>query len=110
MANTQNKNKAMYYTYILKSIKTSGAIYIGYTSDLKSRLSQHNSPNNNGYSKRHAPWVVETYVAFSDEKDAKKFELYLKSNSGKAFMKKRLISNQFKEILEQFNNGRNKER
>ncbi|KAF0146153.1 MAG: excinuclease ABC protein C subunit [Nitrospirae bacterium] len=100
----------MYYTYILKSIKTAGAIYIGHTSDLKSRVSQHNSPNNNGYSKRHAPWAVETYIAFADEKDAKTFELYLKSSSGKAFMKKRLISNEFREALEKFNNGRIKNR
>lgn len=98
----------MHYTY---SLKTPGAmIYIGYTCDLESRIPQHNSLQNNGYTKRHAPWVLETYLAFSEEKDTKNFELYLKSNSGKAFMKKRLISNQFKEVLEQFNNGRNKER
>jgi len=98
----------MYYTYILRSIKNPGAIYIGYTSDLTSRMTRHNSPNNPGYSKRHAPWELETYIAFSDEKDAKTFKLYLKSSSGKAFMKKRLISSDFKEALEKFNNGRNK--
>lgn len=98
----------MYYTYILRSLKNPGAIYIGYTGDLKSRIAQHNSPNNNAYSKRHAPWAVETYIAFADEKDAKTFELYLKSSSGKAFMKKRLISSEFREALEKFNNGRNK--
>jgi putative endonuclease len=98
----------MYYTYILRSIKNPGAIYIGYTSDLKSRLAHHNGPHNHGYTKRHAPWDVETYVAFSEEMDAKRFEVYLKSSSGKAFMKKRLISSQFKKNLEEFNNNRNK--
>ena len=95
-----------YCTYILKSSKNSGAIYIGYTKDLKARLAQHNSPENPGYSKRYAPWVLETYLAFSDEIEAKRFEIYLKSSSGKAFMRKRLISNQFKEALEKFNNSR----
>ncbi len=98
----------MYYTYILKSLKVPGAIYIGYTSDLKSRLADHNSPQNAGYSKRHAPRRIETYLAFSDQDDAKRFETYLKSSSGKAFLKKRLVSVQFKEALEKFNNGRNK--
>jgi len=96
----------MYFTYILRSLKTSGAIYIGYTNDLKSRLANHNSPQNTGYTKRHAPWEVETYLAFSDRAEAKRFEHYLKSSSGKAFMKKRLISNHFKEALVEFNNGR----
>jgi len=81
----------MYYTYILKSLKVPGAIYIGYTSDLKSRLASHNSHQNHGYTKRNAPWEVESYIAFCEEGDAKRFEVYLKSNSGKAFMKKRLI-------------------
>ena len=82
----------MFYTYILKSIKIPGAVYIGYTSDLKRRLSQHNDPQNTGYSKRYASWMVETYLAFSEEEEARRFEIYLKSSSGKAFMRKRLIS------------------
>lgn len=96
----------MFYTYILKSTKQDGAIYIGSTEDLKLRLSQHNNPNSKAYSKRHAPWVIETYLSFTDIKQAKEFERYLKSNSGKAFMRKRLISDQFKEVLAKFNNGR----
>lgn len=97
----------MYYTYILKSIKQSGAIYIGSTSDLKLRLKQHNNLDS-AYSKKYAPWEVETYVAFRNIKEAEGFEMYLKSNSGKAFLRKRLISNYFKAALAKFNNGRNK--
>ncbi len=40
------------------------------------------------------------------EIEASKFEKYLKSSSGKSFMKKHLISNHFKEALKKFNNGR----
>ena len=89
-------------------MKNPSAIYIGYTGDLGARIAQHNSFQNNGYTKRYAPWVLETYLAFSEEKDAKRFELYLKSSSEKAFMRKRLISNQFKEGMEKFNNGNKK--
>jgi predicted GIY-YIG superfamily endonuclease len=98
----------MYYTYILRSVKNHGAIYVGYTSDLKSRLAHHNNPQNHGYTKRYAPWEIESYIAFSDKEEAKRFELYLKSSSGKAFMKKRLVSSRFKEALKEFNSGRRK--
>jgi hypothetical protein len=40
--------------------------------------------------KSHAPWVIETYLAFSDKKQALEFEKYLRSHSGKAFSSKRL--------------------
>ncbi len=96
----------MYYTYILKSKVRAGAIYIGYTSDLKKRLTEHNNPAYKSYSKRFAPWETESYFAFSTEQQAKDFETYLKGNSGKAFMRKRLLSEEFKRALEKFNNGR----
>ena len=96
----------MYYTYILKSIAQPGAIYIGYTHDLKVRISQHNDPNNTGYTKRYAPWAVETYISFSEEQQAKDFEQYLKSTSGHTFLRKRLITTDFRQALEEFNNGR----
>lgn len=95
----------MYYVYILRSLKQEGAIYIGLTSDLKARLKSHNSKQNL-YTKRHAPWEIETYIAFTTAQDAKDFEKYLKGGSGKAFLQKHLISKQFKEALVKFNNGR----
>ena len=95
----------MYYTYILKSIKQPGAIYIGYTADLKSRVAQHNSGKSK-YTSKYSPWEVESYLAFSTKTEAESFEKYLKSSSGKSFMKKHLISMQFREALAEFNNAR----
>ena len=95
----------MYYVYILRSLEQEGAIYIGYTPYLKARLKSHNS-GENLYSKRYAPWAIETYISFSDEQDAKDFEKYLKGGSGKAFLQKHLISRGFKRALKKFNNGR----
>lgn len=94
----------MFYVYILRSTKQAGAIYIGYTPNLKARLKSHNSQQN-AYSKRHAPWEIETYIAFSSERDAKNFERYLKGGSGKAFLRKHLVSDDFREALRKFNNG-----
>lgn len=96
----------MFYTYILSSTKQKGAIYIGSTKDLKKRLDEHNKLVGPDHSRKYAPWIIETYLAFSDLSEAKRFERYLKSSSGKAFLRKRLISGVFKNTLEKFNNGR----
>jgi putative endonuclease len=81
---------SMYYVYILKSSK-SGIFYTGLTTDLRRRFQEHNT----GLSfatKPYIPWMLAYYSAFETQKLAKDFELYLKSGSGKAFMKKRLVS------------------
>ena len=96
----------MYYTYILRSIKTPGAIYIGSTPDLESQLIRHNSLQDEGNTGKNIPWEIESYIAFAQKKDAKKFEVFLKSGPGKDFMKKRLLSNQLREDLEKFKNAR----
>jgi putative endonuclease len=71
----------MNYVYVLKSKKDNG-FYIGYTKDLKKRFLQHNS----GYSKStkpRAPFVLIYYEAFSNNKDARAREVFLKSGYGR---------------------------
>ncbi len=80
----------MYYVYILTSQKDPEKIYIGLTTDLNNRLEEHNSFQSS-YSKRCAPWQLNTYMAFTSKPAAVKFETYLKSGSGFAFLKKRLL-------------------
>ena len=80
----------MYIVYILISQKDPNRYYIGLTDNLEKRLKRHNS-SQSYYSKRYAPWQTEAYVAFNNRKLAEKFERYLKSGSGHAFLKKRLI-------------------
>ena len=81
-----------YYTYILQSQKNN-SLYIGYTSDLKKRLKEHNS----GMSKATKPFVpykLIFYEAFLNRIDAKNREEYLKGGYGrktiKAMMRKYL--------------------
>ncbi len=91
----------MFYTYILLSSK-SHIFYFGYTNNLKTRLKLHNSGKVKS-TKTHLPWRLIWYGAFSNEKEARDFETYLKSGSGKAFAYKRLVS----EALEKdFSKGR----
>lgn len=80
----------MYYCYILLSLK-SHIFYFGSTNDLKIRIELHNIGKVKS-TKPHIPWKLVWYGAFVLEKEARDFELYLKSGSGKAFAYKRLIS------------------
>ncbi len=80
----------MQYVYVLVSQVNKSKIYIGRTEDLDSRFRQHNSGQGD-YSRRWKPWQIETYIAFSSESLAVKFEKYLKGGSGFAFLKKRFL-------------------
>jgi len=80
----------MYVVYILKSIKDPSRYYIGMTEELNRRLREHNN-SKSGYSKKYAPWEIETYISFRSRLLAERFEKYLKAGSGQAFLKKRLL-------------------
>ncbi len=80
----------MYYTYILRSIK-SKIFYYGHTDNLKERMYQHNAGLSKS-TKPHRPWKLVFYAAFETKQQAKNFEQYLKTGSGKAFAYKRLVS------------------
>ena len=75
----------MHYVYLLRSETSSNQRYVGVTSDLRCRLSEHNARRSRHTSK-YAPWKLVTYVAFSDARKAETFERYL--NSGHAFANK----------------------
>jgi len=80
----------MYYAYILLSSK-SHSFYFGSAKDLKYRFRLHNNGKVKS-TKPYIPWRLVWYGSFETEKQARDFELYLKSGSGKAFAYKRLIS------------------
>ena len=80
----------MYYCYILLSSK-SHIFYFGSAINLKKRLKLHNTGQVRS-TKPHLPWTLVWYAAFDTEKQARDFELYLKTGSGKAFAYKRLVS------------------
>ena len=80
-----------YYVYILKSKSNKERIYIGYTGDLNKRIEEHSNPDASSYTRQYAPWELETYTVFKDKQLAQQYEIYLKSQSGRAFLRKRLI-------------------
>ena len=66
-----------YYTYILQSHQDS-RLYFGQTQNLEKRLQEHNSGQSK-YTKPYLPWDIVAYKAFTDRKQALKFEKMLKN-------------------------------
>jgi putative endonuclease len=77
-----------YYVYILRC--SNNRTYVGCTKDLDDRLDRHNRGSVPA-TKDIRPAKLITFIAFSDKDKAFEFEKYLKSGSGRAFLKKRFI-------------------
>lgn len=78
----------MYYVYLIQSIDFPQQRYIGFTADLKRRISDHNKGLSK-HTKKYMPWNLMVYHAFKEKDKAQEFEFYLKTGSGKAFSSKR---------------------
>src|SRR5919106_6233663 len=73
--------------YILRSDADPSRHYIGITNDLRGRLDWHNH-GPGGHTTNHRPWSVVVSMEFPSEHEARRFEKYLKSGSGRAFTKR----------------------
>ena len=80
---------AFYYVYILQSKIDQNRYYTGFTENIDKRLKDHNSGKDTHTSK-YKPWRIKTAIAFTDRQKALDFEIYLKTQSGRAFARKRL--------------------
>ena len=66
----------MYYVYVLQNEANATDYYVGYSSDLKQRLEEHNSGKN--ASTRGRRWRLVYYEAYLSETVARKRERLLK--------------------------------
>jgi predicted GIY-YIG superfamily endonuclease len=80
----------MKYVYFLESVDQPEQRYVGLADDLRARVAAHNA-GQSPHTQKFKPWRLVTYVAFADEAKAVAFERYMKTGSGRAFAKKRLI-------------------
>ena len=80
----------MHYVYLLKSEGHPRQPYVGSTRDLRQRLKDHND-GRSPHTAKFRPWVLVAYFAFRQEKMAIAFEKYLKSGSGRAFIRRRFL-------------------
>lgn len=74
-----------YYVYILQSEKNK-SLYIGYSTDLRKRVREHNSGKNLA-TKPFIPYKLIFYEAFLNRIDAKNREEYLKGGYGRKTIK-----------------------
>lgn len=84
-----------YCVYVLLSLKDY-RFYTGYTTNLKQRVEDHNLGKNVS-TKNRRPLRLIYFEGYLDKVDAKKREIFLKSGSGKKYIKKQL-SNYLSEI------------
>jgi putative endonuclease len=61
--------------------------YVGFTSDLQSRLLSHNSLATKGFTVLYRPWTLIHTEVFETKSEAMKREKWLKSGVGRAFIK-----------------------
>ncbi len=80
----------MYTVYVLRSQKD-GKRYIGYTSDLRRRLCEHNGGETTSTRWRR-PFVVVYTEIFEDKAEAQRREKFFKSGAGRN-ESKRLLGN-----------------
>jgi putative endonuclease len=64
-------------------------LYIGYSSDLRRRLTQHKQGASRATSYR-GPWKLIYYEAYIEQADALGREKYLKSGGGRRFFRAQL--------------------
>ena len=81
----------MWYVYIIRSTALPKQEYVGATADLKRRVADHNAGKST-HTAKFMPWELVWYSAFTDKYKALAFETYLKSHSGRAFARKRLLT------------------
>jgi putative endonuclease len=78
-------NKYVYFVYALIS-KKDNRIYVGFTTNLKRRINEHNS----GYvfsTKGYKPWILFYKEEVETRVQARSREKYLKSGIGKEHLK-----------------------
>lgn len=81
----------MFHVYILRSVSCPSQIYIGFSAiDMEKRLKRHNAGSTPATC-RYRPWEIAWQGSFVSKETAVDFENYLKSGSGRAFLRKRLI-------------------
>jgi putative endonuclease len=73
-----------FYSYILYSPEFH-KIYIGYTSNLESRIYWHNNGPKKGYTGKYRPWSLVYFESYTLKSEALEREKYLKTGIGRTF-------------------------
>lgn len=83
-------NAVVHFVYIICSLDKPTQIYVGIARDLKKRIQKHNEGGNK-HTAKFRPWKLIWFGGFPSKSKAATFERYLKTSSGIAFRRKRLM-------------------
>jgi putative endonuclease len=75
----------MYYVYVLKS-QLDGKLYVGYTTNLRNRLREHQYGKVMS-TKPRRPFELIFYEGYKNMEDARRREEYLKTSKGKSSLR-----------------------
>lgn len=78
-----------HFVYVLES-EIDNSWYIGYTTDPTRRLKDHNT-SKNASTKAKKPWNILYFEAYRSKQDALGREKFLKSGSGRTYLKKQMV-------------------
>lgn len=81
----------MYFVYILEN-QNDKSWYIGFTTNLKRRIFEHQNGQGGRTTKLKKNWKLVYSESYLNEKDARGRELFLKSGAGRRFLKKQLAN------------------
>jgi putative endonuclease len=76
----------MYFVYVLKS-SIDGRLYKGMTNDIQRRIYEHNSGKHKSTAP-YCPWKLVYKEIVNNRQEARERELYLKSGTGREYLKK----------------------
>jgi putative endonuclease len=77
----------MYFVYSIQSQLDPKRFYVGLTTDIERRLDEHNA-SKSIHTNKFKPWKLVVCITFAEKAKAERFEIYLKTGSGRAFCKK----------------------
>jgi len=79
----------MYYVYVIQNLLTKN-LYIGYTVNVKQRLSDHNSGKGAQTTRKKGKWKLIYLEGYLIKDDVIGREKFLKGGSGLKYLKKQL--------------------
>jgi predicted GIY-YIG superfamily endonuclease len=81
----------MFHVYVIVSDSSVERYYIGFSSRPRDRLQEHNAGKNPS-TIAYRPWRLAAVFSFPSEQRARSFERYLKGGSGRAFLRRHVLS------------------
>ncbi|MFQ5661809.1 MAG: GIY-YIG nuclease family protein [Candidatus Paceibacteria bacterium] len=81
----------MYYVYVLQN-QNDKSLYIGYTTNLKRRLLEHNESRGGRTTKLKKDWKHIYFEGYLNKQDALGREKFLKGGSGRKYLYKQLAN------------------